>query len=356
MERIIAYLAQMLLVSGVLATYYCIALRNRKLHKFNRAYLLGAFMLSVLLPLMPVNWAPSRLAGTPLLSGSVERIQNISRSAQNNIPWLTIGGAAIFIVSGFLLMVSLHRISTIFRLKTRWAVTKMPGYHLIHTDDTRAPFSFLNNLFWRRDTDPRDLINARIYQHELAHIKGLHSWDSLFAQLLCNLCWINPFFWLMRRELKIVHEFIADEATGMRGDAEGFARMLLSSINEGRWLQPGHSFFQSPIKRRLIMLCNIQQSRFATVRKLLVVPMVIAVTLAISCSKKAPANAITLNAIDQAKIDKEKLDLKVHAVVISLVVKEMKQREAAAEKAGLSQLEYKKLVEQKTLEAEKNLH
>jgi len=353
MERIIAYLSQQLLVSGVLAAYYFIALRNRKLHTFNRIYLLGALTLSLLLPLVPVNWSPGALAGTPLLSGSVERIQNISRSAENNIPWLTIGCTAAFIVSGLLLLLSLTRISSIYRLKTHWTVTKMEGYHLIKTDDTRAPFSFLNNLFWQKNIDPNDHINARIYRHELAHIRGHHTWDSLFAQLLCNLCWMNPFFWLMQRELKIVHEFIADEATEMGGDAEGFARMLLSSINEGRWLQPGHSFFQSPIKRRLIMLCNIQQSRFAAARKLLVVPMVIAVTLAISCSKKAPATALTLNAVDQAKIDKEKLDLKVHAVVMSEVFKEMKQREAAAEKAGLSQLEYKKLVEQKTLEAEK---
>lgn len=353
MEKMIAWLLQMLLVSGILIAYYCIALRNRKLHRFNRAYLLGAFALSVLLPLMPVNWGPNVLAGTPVLSGSIERLENTSRGADNGIPWVTIGCIAALIVSGVLLLLSLSRVIAVYQLKGQWPVTRMRRYNLIETEDARAPFSFLNNLFWQRDADPNDEVHARIFQHELAHIRGRHSIDRLIAQLLCSVCWMNPFFWLMRRELVVVHEFIADEATGMGGDAEGFARMLLRGINEGRWLEPVHSFFQSPIKRRLIMLCNVQQSRFCLMRKMLVVPMVLVVGLAISCSKKAPA-AVPMDQLDQVKIEKEKLDMKYRKLVESDVLKELKLREIEAEKAGLSPMEYKQLMEKKLLEAEKN--
>src|ERR1700754_3559959 len=97
---------------------------------------------------------------------------------------------------------------------------------------------------------------------------GRHSWDSLFVQGLCCVFWMNPFFWIARRELLVVHEFIADAATGMEGDTEGFARMLLQSMNEGRFLEPAHGFFQSPIKRRLVMSGNDRVSRFCGLPKM----------------------------------------------------------------------------------------
>lgn len=101
------------------------------------------------------------------------------------------------------------------------------------------------------------------------------------------------------------------------------------------------------------MLCNVQQSRFCLMRKMLVVPMVLVVGLAISCSKKAPA-AVPIDQLDQVKIEKEKLDMKYRKLVESDVLKELKLREIEAEKAGLSPMEYKQLMEKKLLEAEKN--
>ena len=129
----------------------------------------------------------------------------------------------------------------------------------------------------------------------------------------------------------MVHEFIADAATGMEGDAEGFARMLLQSIYAGRIPEPVHAFFQSPIKRRLMMIDHIpvgpahtgpahtglahtglahtglaQTGRtrtghgLALARKLLVLPVALAVVLVVSCSKtQAPA---AMDAADQAEV------------------------------------------------------
>ena len=104
------------------------------------------------------------------------------------------------------------------------------------------------------------------------------------------------------------------------------------------------------------MLCNVQQSRFGAVRKMLVVPVVLVVGLAISCSKRAPASASVLDGRDQVKIAKEKLDLSVRKQVMDEVAKEIKQREAAAANAHMTPQEYKLLIEKKTLEAEKGLH
>jgi hypothetical protein len=293
MEQLISWVLQTILVSGVLAGYYWIALRNRKLHSYNRLYLLATLILSLLLPLVPIHWAPFATISRPILGGTVERVENFTRSADNGIPWVTIGCAIGGVLSLSLLLLSVRRVAQVFKLKSEQLTRHLPGYDLIETEDPRAPFSFLNNLFWRKNADLNDPVNKKIFSHELAHITGRHGWDSLFAQFLCCLFWLNPFFWIIRRELSVVHEFIADAATGMEGDGEGFARMLLYSINEGRFLEPAQGFFQSPIKRRLAMISDAKQSPSPLLRQLLATPVLFTVILLISCGKAQPAHTGT---------------------------------------------------------------
>jgi len=313
MERLIAYLLQMVLVSGMLTTWYCLVLRNRRLHDYNRFYLLATLVLSLLLPLIPLGWTPFARLKRPVLGGTVERVENISRSANNGIPWLTIGLVIAGLVSFALLVLTVLRIKQVLRLKRQQPSRSMGTYDLIETRDPRAPFSFLKILFWPEGEDPAQPENQKILSHELAHIHGKHSWDSLFTQGLSCLFWLNPFFWIIRRELIVVHEFIADAATGMEGNAEGFALMLLHSVNEGRFLTPAQGFFQSPIKRRLMMIDNNKPLRFHRVRKTLALLIVFAAIAVISCSKGQPTAA--LDALDQKKIA---LDKKEHQLFLKL--------------------------------------
>lgn len=298
----------MVVISGLFAAYYRLALRNRKLHAYNRFYLLAALLLSILLPLLPFHWAPFPAVSRPMLGGTVERIENMSRSAEHGIPRTTIFCITGGVVSLVMLLLSVGRVMQVYRLKSGQPVCRMEGYDWIDTDDPGAPFSFLTNLFWRRDADPNDPVNKKILCHELAHIAGRHSWDSLFAQIVCCIGWMNPFFWLMRRELSVVHEFIADEATGMEGDTEGFARMLLQSLNERRFFMPAQGFFQSPIKRRLAMIGTERKDRWMLLRKTLALPLVVIVVGVVSCTKSQPATSQLLDKIDLEKLMHAKTD------------------------------------------------
>ncbi|HVU98040.1 MAG TPA: M56 family metallopeptidase [Puia sp.] len=351
----ILYLLQVALVSGLLTAWYYLALRNRRLHGYNRAYLLGSLALSLVLPAIPFHWTAPVFAGKQVFAGTLGRVVDLGRAANNAFPIVTIACWTAAAASGALLGLSVWRIVQVYRLKARAKAVKMPGYTLVETDDPRTPFSFFNNLFWQRDADRDDPVNRRILRHEIAHIRGRHSWDGLFAQLACCLCWMNPFFWIIRRELTVVHEFIADAATGMEGDTEGFARMLLQSLNQGRFLQPVQGFFQSPIKRRLIMLQNTRMSRRSTLRKTLVAPVLLAVVVLLSCSKTPGGHASDAANPDAAKLAKEQLDWKTRKLIGSSVMEEMKKRADAAAAAGMSQMEYKLMMERKLQETEKQM-
>ncbi len=248
MEQLLTYLVKSVLVSGVLTAYYLIVLRNRRFHAYNRFYLLSVLVVSLVLPFVRIDWQPFAGVGGAPLSGFVRQAGSAggATAGPRYFAVLFVPGLAVSLV---LLGLLGWRILQAYRLGYRQGLQRMEGYMLVETDDPRAPFSFFSTLFWNRGASLADPVNQKILNHELAHIRGMHSWDSLFSQLVVCCFWMNPFFWLIRKELTMVHEFIADTATEMEGDPEGFARMLLQSIYAGRLLEPAHAFFQSPIKR-----------------------------------------------------------------------------------------------------------
>jgi BlaR1 peptidase M56 len=326
MEQLLPYIVKSVLVSGVLTAYYLIALRNRRFHGYNRVYLLSVLVVSLLLPLVRIDWQPfagigwqpfSRVGGTPL--GSFARQTGPTDIGTGGSTWFTLLLNVAVVVSLASVGLLTWRLLQVYRLRRHQALHQMAGYTLVETDDPRAPFSFFSTLFWKQGAGLADPVNQKILNHELAHIRGMHSWDGLFARLVNCVFWMNPFFWLIRKELTMVHEFIADAATGMEGDAQGFARMLLQSIYAGQLLEPVHAFFQSPIKRRLMMINQNRAGGLALGRKTFVLPVLTAVVLVVSCSKtQTPA---AKDAADQAKLLKEQLDLKIKRLVLSGVFK-----------------------------------
>jgi hypothetical protein len=154
----------------------------------------------------------------------------------------------------------------------------MQGFDLVETELKQAPFSFLNNLFWRTDIHINGKIGEKIFVHELAHIKQKHSYDKLFSQVVLCLFWMNPLYWFIQKELNVVHEFIADSKSIQRGDAQAFAAMILLPHNEGKYLTPSHSFFNSSIKRRLIMLTTSTNAQYSYVQRVCALPILLLVT------------------------------------------------------------------------------
>src|SRR4029079_19159730 len=99
--------------------------------------------------------------------------------------------------------------------------------------------------------------------------------DKLLVQLVLVVFWCNPFFWLIRRELKLIHEFIADKkAVGEQGTA-ALAAMILSASYPSQFNSITNQFFQTSIKRRLVMLAKIQNPKFNYISRVLALPILV---------------------------------------------------------------------------------
>ncbi|MEN9351057.1 MAG: hypothetical protein RL372_2035, partial [Bacteroidota bacterium] len=154
-----------------------------------------------------------------------------------------------------------------------------------------TPFSFFSYIFWNAEIDIQTPAGKQILQHELTHVKQYHSIDKIVMQLNLIVGWFNPFFWLLRKELDMIHEFIADKKSVENGDAASLAQMLLTTAYPGQQFSLTNPFFFSPIKRRLKMLTNTKNPTFNYLRRLIVLPLLAVVVLLFAFRAKENASA-----------------------------------------------------------------
>ncbi len=283
MLQIIAiYLLKVLICSGLLLAYYWVALRNKRFHYYNRFYLLMAVALSFSVPLFNLQWFSFRSNNTQAITilnvmyGTAEE-DGIAASKGFQLNWQDMLSVVPFIITIFFLVLLAYRIIKIYQIKRSYPVSKTDEFDFIKTDIEQAPFSFLRNIFWRSDISLEEKIGQQILRHELAHIKQKHTWDKLFMQIVLAIFWMNPFYWLIQKELYLIHEFIADEKAVEDKDASAFAAMLLHAQFGKFMYAPAQSFFYSPIKRRLLMLTSSKKTSLSYVRRLMALPLLVGV-------------------------------------------------------------------------------
>lgn len=275
-QDFLLYILKISLLSGLFLGYYWIALRNKRFHYYNRFYLLASIVFSLLIPLLRFDWITTE---QPVFMGSGVSIDLIATaSSKSSTSSINISAISLFFiqaVSLLLILIICYKIFKIYQIKKHSQITKLEGFDLMHTDEDSAPFSFLDNLFWKRSISIDDEDGKQIFKHELTHIQQKHTWDRLFTQLFCSIFWINPFYWLIQKELETIHEFIADEAAVANHDVESFAKMLLQAHYGNHFFETKHSFFYSSIKRRLTMLTTTTNTRFSYVRRVMLLPLLL---------------------------------------------------------------------------------
>ena len=266
------YLLKSVILSGIFFGYYTLFLKNTIYHAYNRFYLLASMALSLAIPFFKLSMfsvTEEQAAGAKQLLIYLTQLP-ASPVQEEYIAWEII---VIAVISSLFVSYLVYSVLRIFRLKAMNSKTQMGEFTFIETDLEEAPFSFFSNLFWKKSISIEDECGRKILQHELSHIREKHSWDRLFSQLICSVFWMNPFNWIIQKELQNIHEFIADRDAVGTGEVDAFAKMLLKTYYGNHFLNPSHSFYYSSIKRRIIMLTTSNIPKYAYLRKVAVLPM-----------------------------------------------------------------------------------
>ncbi len=281
------YLLQVLVCSAVLMVYYLLVLRNKKFHQYNRFYLLGVALVSWSVPLIKIVWEQQH-AGIQqidllhVVAAGNTNVETLLASKQASFNWLSILPNIYVAVSLFLATAMVVALFRIYKMYKSYECNNLQQFYLVMTHEKGTPFSFFSYIFWNAEIDIQTPAGKQILQHELTHVTQYHSIDKIVIQLNLIAGWFNPFFWLLKKELDMIHEFIADKKSVENGDAASLAQMLLTTAYPGQQFPLTNPFFFSPIKRRLKMLTNVKNPSFSYARRIVVLPLLSIVVLLFS--------------------------------------------------------------------------
>lgn len=301
MKQFLLYFIQVIISSGILYGFYHFVLRNTLFHKYNRYYLLASVLLSVFVPFLNIpiyfsgnNHTTNGIVNTIFYFGmdqGKEVVVSINKSMTkvDGFNWsqiLLIAYIFITLLAFLRMIVSLIKITN---LKRKYPVEKIDSISFYKTNEPGTPFSFFYGLFWNNKLELHSPKGQQIFRHEIFHIRQLHTVDVLFLEMVSALFWINPFFHLIKKETKAIHEFLADEFAIQSSDKWQYAELLLMQA-----LQTQHSivnpFFHNQIKRRIAMIQNSTTTGKQYLRKLLTLPALAIVLALFAFNYKARRN------------------------------------------------------------------
>ncbi|MDE6204653.1 MAG: M56 family metallopeptidase, partial [Duncaniella sp.] len=138
-------------------------------------------------------------------------------------------------------------------------------------DEGIAPFSVMRVIVMSRCD--YDEAGEMIFEHERNHVRLYHWADLLMAQAVAALQWYNPAAWLMREELKAVHEYQADAGVMRSGlNIKQYQMLLIKKAVGARFPSLANSLNHSKLKKRITMMYNSRTSTTRRLRALVLVP------------------------------------------------------------------------------------
>ncbi len=272
---------------ALLYAVFKLAVSRDKMHTANRLVLLGILFTSVVLPFADVpvfretqvipqfeaihEWVAAPVVNEPVFVAE-DTPMTMSETAPVKAPlnpWLVFYLSVIGLLVGRLAF-SVVRVWQIIR---RAEKQHFRDVVLAIVKDFIQPFSFLQHIVLSEKdfTENKDIVVA----HEYAHIQHKHALDLMICELFTALFWFNPVVWLLRRDLKLIHEYQADQAVLNQGiDAKTYQLLVLKkAVGERRFALANH-FTQKPILKRIKMMHMKTNRRRTSLKLALFVPVV----------------------------------------------------------------------------------
>lgn len=190
-----------------------------------------------------------------------------------DIPWRQVAGVTYLLGVTAVAGLTLRSVMQLRRLTRRGRREKLDdGTTLVCVDGDVTPISWWRNIV----ISERDLTEngEAILAHERAHIRLRHSLDLLLIDLAGAVQWFNPAMWLLRRDLRAIHEYEADaDVIASGADARSYQLLLIRKAVGGRWYSIANSFNHSKLKNRITMMSRKKSSQRTRARALFLLPL-----------------------------------------------------------------------------------
>ena len=282
MENFLLYFAK---VNGLIILFYLlylVLLRKETFYVSNRWYLLMGLATSIILPL--ITFTKIVWVNPTTISKIIEVLpttddKTISPVSEAPIDWSLILSAAYGLITFIILLKVGIEIASFFYKIIRLNKQKETNYTLIYANSTENPFSFFKYIVINPTLFSKEEFE-HILTHERIHAKQWHSIDVLFSKLFCALFWINPISWMYRKAILQNLEFIADNQSLEQIESKyEYQKTLLKVVVNQQIVGITNPFYQSLIKKRIIMLHKNQSHKRNSWKYATIFPVLVGFTL-----------------------------------------------------------------------------
>ena len=290
------FLTYELKVAVLIAVFYIfwrLLVANETWHRINRIVLLSTAVASFILPLcvitihqiVEVEPIPmEEITDYPVQENTpVQAAASapITTETEQPLNW-QLPLAIIYIIG--VLVVLARMLLSLWRLHRMTAESEIhplaDGRQIAICEKAKSPFSWWKTVFLNHKDFEEG--TTALLTHELGHIRLHHSLDVILVELLTALQWFNPAMWMLRADLRTIHEYEADQQVISHGfnDIQYLHLLIRKAASQGGY-SLANGFINSTLKNRINMITKPKSSRRQWLRFAYLLP-IIAVSLAMS--------------------------------------------------------------------------
>ncbi len=280
MNPFIEYEIKVAIALAVFTLFYKLLLQKDTFHRFNRIVLLVTSALAFALPFFGIIRHETIAVGSNVpVAENVAAGEAAEVAAEAGFSLMQLAETALAVLffagAAFMLMRMAY---SIFRIRQLIAggrhIPQEDGTTLVVVSDNDfSPVSWMKYIVMSEED--YSSANEGILIHERAHIALGHSWDILFFDLMTVMQWFNPAIWLLKADLRAIHEYEADEAVITAGtDMREYQLLLVRKAVAQVRYQAANSLTHSTLKNRIKMMSSRKSSLYGALKALYVLPLV----------------------------------------------------------------------------------
>ena len=274
MTDFLIYDVKVAVLIAVFYMFYRVLLAKETFHRVNRVVLLATAIASFVMPFCVITLHETVMMPMPQVD--VEVGAAVAEAVAPQTPWWQIVLPVLFFVG--VAVVLGHTLLSIIRLvlliKRSEQHPLQDGIIVCVTGNTAmSPFSWMHYIVMNRsDYEESD---ASVLAHERGHIRLRHSWDVLLVDTLTALQWFNPAMWMLRSDLRAIHEYEADAAVLSQGiNARQYQYLLITKAASIGGYSIANGISHSTLKNRITMMLHKKSPRSRFMKLLALVPIV----------------------------------------------------------------------------------
>ena len=289
MIEFLIYDAKVAVLIAVFYMFYRLMLARETFHRVNRLMLLLTAIASFVLPLCVITMHETvTMEAMPMLTVDDLQMDDAAPIAEPVVetPWWQILLPILFII-GMLATLG-HTLMSMFRIllliKRSEKHPQPDGTTICVSGNAKVPpFSWMRYIVMNQSDFAER--NAAILAHERGHIRLKHSWDLLLVDTLTALQWFNPAMWMLRSDLRAIHEYEADGAVLSLGiNARQYQYLLITKAASIGGYSLANGISHSTLKNRINMMLHKKSNRTSLLKLFILVPIV-ALALAVNAEK-----------------------------------------------------------------------